>query len=471
MWKKTKHFKPDNEPMDVKQHTNNILLDTLTLHLQIQDFKGKRGDEEFSQIQEKLMDNMLKLKKIEQLSTEDALTKAIKQVETTVKNSLSKLERKAAENDNFKVTRYTTTKRVSKAEKTIYQVKKEIFHLNQKLDNFEVFQAGALEKKIVSLSEELEGLELNQSTELHATRKELLKMLVKCSGKLKKAQRRGSAPSQVIVKGLLVLNEDSKLRRLQAEVQALENDLESYQSKIEAIEAIRELLNQCVDQQNASERSETKSEYDTLIYKLNSMLNTYTCKSELIRVPGMAKRQLSTFDFGDINVVTQEDAVDSGCDTSVSSQECQKMRLDAFKLCWGDLSDCLYSERVETDLLQEIVDELEGVSKDILINLKQLKKYIRQKREQKEEGAIYDSYRIKMRAIISDLQSLKGDVICFNGIYQDENFREIKDKLEDCIRKLDGLECGDLKNELGKTKVKKKVFEYLELLDEKSIKV
>lgn len=457
MWKKSNKTRTEKRsvPVDVKQQVNNILLDTITTQLQIQDFKGKRGDEEFSCMQTKLMDYMIDLKKLEEICEGESETENVKHVEHTVKTSLCKLERKAAENDNFSLTtqmrhnilaKTQRTNRQSldmfKSEKLIYQIQKEIHHIEIKLASDEYIQpmhADAIERKIVSLSEQLEKIEVGPSTDLQKTKTDLLKLLVRCSGKLKKARRRGSAPN-VLSNRALSLSCD----------------------------------NMDIGLSTISEKAENTSSGRSFI----TAAFPGTAKREVSKEPDVSDGKERPTDFQEFineNLPFIDQILPSPTsDSSISDSTIDvKVKLETFLLSWADLTEHIYSEHVPVESLEEVVNSLQEINRDLYANIKQLKKYIVNKKKGTRD--VIDVCKLekeKIRELLKEIRVLKSKVCSFSGIYNDQSFREIKAQLENCLSKVEEVNgSGVARIEINKLKIKMKIIEYIDMLDERSSKV
>lgn len=405
----------------MKKEINTIALEALTAHIQVENFKGTKGDEEFTYIKKKMIHYLETLGNIKLLVHDKTDSHSINEIESNIKRSITDLETKATENQrkhlkshNIKehlVKTHSSHKlpleyeksELLKAESILQQVKKEVHNLEA---NFEAHTntenlstVNNLEEKIVSIYKDLEHID--DTVELKKLKDELYKDLFRCSGKLKKARRRSSEATTI--------HEEAKTFK-----------------EVEHIEAIDDQL---------------KGVEGSSFEDLNARINTLT-------------RQISQTLNGEKN----------------GSQVAAKIKVEALKLAWESLKQHLYSENVSVDVMIEIIDDLDGLMMDLQLNNKQFKKYVRNHRGGfREEGSCE---RKRLKEIVEQLKVAKRKIACFQGYYKDTDYVDLEREIEECGEMLKGVESGlDVKTDLAKAKIKHKILEYLDMLDEKSIKL
>lgn len=407
----------------MKKEINTIALEALTAHIQVENFKGTKGDEEFIYIKKKMIHYLETLGNIKLLVHDKTDLLSINEIESNIKRSITDLETKATENQrkhlkshNIKehlVKTHSSHKlpleyeknELLKAENIFQQVKKEVhnleanFEANTNTENLST--VNKLEEKIVTIYKDLEHIDDTETnTEIKKLKDELYKDLFRCSGKLKKARRRGSEATMTI-------HEEAKT--------------------FKAVEAVDDQLKGVEDANRSS------------FEDLNTRINTLT-------------RQISQTLNGEKN----------------GSQVAAKIKVEALKLAWESLKQHLYSENVSVDVMIEIIDDVDGLMKDLYLNNKQFKKYVRNHRGGLQGEGSYERKRLK--EIVEQLKVAKRKIACFQGYYKDTDYVDLEREIEECGEMLNGVESGlDIKTDLAKAKIKHKILEYLDMLDEKSI--
>lgn len=517
MWKKHSKSQPLLSTLpptvDVTQAINNILLDTLTLHLEVQQFRGTRGDNDFLRIQLKLMENLLELNETERHCQNSTEFENIKQTELKIKSCLSNLEINAAGGvkTTFQLGKRSSSvadvhsyqshaekdDELSEVGKVMYQIKKEISELERKLENHNASissnNINVLEQKIVQLSDELENVEIDKASGLYKTRVDLLKSLVKCSGKLKKVRRKDSMPSCIDGPANCQANQ---LQKLGYEVEKQLHNFHGTTSET-LQQNLENLLKQCKEELSKSTDEKVRQQYNELADKISKAL--ITCNTDDVsNIPNdvelrqtkqntsedsrtsleLLNNRLSSLrdqislmynskQLDHLSVV-QISITDTTNTVPISSTD-TKIRLAAFKLAWDDLVESLSSQELDTEALEEIAAELSNVQGDLATSIKRIKRFIRQmKRSSSEE---YSESKIKMKSLIDDMQILRRKINCYSGVYGDQQFKEIKCEIESCVQKVHELVSSDVHVQLAKTKITSRLLEYLQLLEEKSVKL
>lgn len=141
---------------------------------------------------------------------------------------------------------------------------------------------------------------------------------------------------------------------------------------------------------------------------------------------------------------------------NASPTECSelKKKLDSVE---NDLNN------VETNLNPVVTESKTEVFKTIASAYKMIEE--KSKKDGKEETA-------KLKVIIENLQRLKKKVDCFSGTHGNIQFVQIEKELNDCMTALDNIDCRDnekLRN--NKNQIKQKINHYMNILDERSLKV
>lgn len=403
---------------DMKKEINTIAMEAVTIHIQIENFKGTKTDQEFAYIRRKLIQHLESLGNMKLLIHDKADAVAINEIESNIKRSIVDLEVKASENQkNIKghlvKTHSSNTLPVDyeksellKAENFLQQVKQEVGDLETNFESHtnseNLSTVNNLEQRIVSIYKDLETIEDSESHDLKKMKDDLYRDLFRCSGKLKKARRRSSVTPPEELKSL---KEVDDIRSIDAHLKSVE-------------EANRNSLED-----------------------LNTRINTLT-------------RQISQTFTADRK----------------GSQVAAKIKVEAFKLAWESLKQHLYSDSVGVEIMMEIVDELDDLTREVQLNNKQFKKYVRSHRG--DWGSQDSPEKKKLKDIVEELKIVKRMIGCFQGYYKDENYVRLESKisrLSDLLKGVNG--GGDMKLDLAKAKIQLKIMEYLEILDEKSIKI
>lgn len=423
MWKSPIQLGNTIRLSDMKKEINTIAMEALTTHIQVENFKGTKIDEEYTYIKRKLIQHLEALGNIKLVLVNDkADLDTISEIESNIKRSITDLEIKAAENQkkhlksqNIKghlVKTHSASKfpldyeksELLKAESTLQQVKTEVNNLEadfQTHTNTEnLTTVNNLEEKIVSIYKDLESMEESESnSELKKLKDELFRDLFRCSGKLKKARRKSSVSTTDVT----TIQDPKTSPTIDAKLKRVEN-----------------ANNSCED--------------------LNSRINTLT-------------RQISQTLNGEKN----------------GSQVAAKIKVEALKLAWESLREHLYSENVSVEIMMEIIDDLDGLMKDLFVNNRQFKKYVRSHRS--GNGVINDE-KEKLKAVVERLKMVKRKIAGFHGYYKDGSYVELEGEIGECMEMLKGVDNGrDIKADLAKVRIQLKIGEYLEMLNEKSIKV
>lgn len=520
MWKKHSKSQPflttsPSPTTDVTQTINNVLLATLTLQLEVQEYHGIRGDHDFMRIQLKLMENLLELNEAEKYCQNSAELQKIKQVELKIKNCLSNLELNAAggitttfplpKRSSSLVTVHSyqanpdedVVDELGKVGQVMYQIKIEIRELEKKLDNQNIFISSdainMLEKKIVQLSDELENVEIDQSSDLHKTKTELLKSLVKFSGKLKKIRRRDSMQSSVDSAANKDLNH---LQKLRTDLKKLEERAKNASKVGNADQLLKQniesLIRECAEASLKSNDDEINQEYNKLTNEISTLLadsNDVPQHSDGVELRSKkdsnnsqeVRTSLKVLNNRLSNLREQIALIYNGNNQQDQILEAHhpdmlinnntidaKIKLTAFKLAWEELIHTL-SQEIEIDVLGEIVLDLSDIESHLATGIKRIKKYIRQRRRSSSEE--YNESKVMLRGLLDEMQALRIKINCYSGIYGDQRFKEVKYEIECCLQKVDALDSSDVKVQLAKTKIKSKLLEYLQLLDEKAVKL
>lgn len=151
------------------------------------------------------------------------------------------------------------------------------------------------------------------------------------------------------------------------------------------------------------------------------------------------------------------------------SQVAAKIKAQTLKLAWDGLKQHLYSENVSVDVMMEMIDEIDGLTKDMHLNNREFKRYVRNHRSDREISDGGEKERLK--EIVERLKIVKRKIGCFQGYYKDESYGQLVKEIEGCLDMLKGVDTGgDVKLDFAKTKIKHKILEYWEMLDEKSVK-
>lgn len=423
MWKKPL------EHADVKREINTIAMEALTAHIHVENFKGTKGDEEFAYVKRKLI-HQLELLGNMKLSINDKVDlAAIEEIEMNIKRSIADLETKASDppRKSFKSQHLVKTHSANrlffdyekselfKAESVLQQVKKEVSNLETNLEsntNTEnLHTLNNLEEKIVLVYKDLEQIENLESNELKKLKDDLYKDLFRCSGKLKKARRKSSVTPPDAQEEAKV---DPKTFK---EVQ----DIRSIDAQLKSVE------------------DANRSSFEDL----NTRINTLT-------------RQISHSLSGEKN----------------GSQVAAKIKVEALKLAWESVKQHLYSEHVSVDAMVEMIEDLDQLMKDLHLNNKQFKEYVRSHKGDWKSGENTSCEKMRLKGIVEHLQTVKRRIACYQGFYKDQEYVEIEKEMEQSLDMLRSVESGiDVKTDLAKAKIQNKIMEYLELLDEKSIKV
>lgn len=423
MWKKPPPLGTTIRVTDLKKQISTITVEALALHIQTESFKGTNYCDEYTYIKTKLKNHLTTLKALKPTVQSQGEFNTIIEAEANIKRTLLELDMRASDNQNFKTLKGYLARTHSsnqlpldyeknellKAEIVLEQVKKEVTSLERNLEsrsNTENLNtADALEQKIVSVYKDLENVE-ESSEETKKMKDELYRDLFRCSGKLKKARRRSS----VITPDVAVKEEPKQDPVTFKEVR----DIRSIDTQLK----------------NVEEASRTSFE------DFHERINTLT-------------RQISqTF---------------NGKETG--SQVAVKIKVEALKLAWESLKEHLYSENVGVEIMVEVVDELDQLIKDLHLNGRQLKKYVR-----KHGGGWQSDDNSSLKEVIEQLRIVRTKIACFQGHYNDESFEQIKREIEGCADKLKSVVGADVKTISAKAKIEQKINEYLEVLEEKAVK-
>lgn len=433
MWKNPIQVGNVIRTTDLNKELNSIAMEAITAHIQIENFKGTKNDEEFAYIKRKLIHQLELLGNLKLSVHNKADMAAIIELESNIKRSIIDLETRASEsqkkslnNKGHLVKTHSCSKlpldyeksELFKAESVLQQVKKEVINLETNFESHSNTEnlntVNDLEEKIVLIYKDLENIEELNSNELKKLKDDLYKDLYRCSGKLKKARRKSSITPPDTTVTTEEQNSDAKTFKEVEEIRSLDAQLKS------------------VEEANRNSFEDLNTRIGTLTRQISQTLN------------------------GEKN----------------GSQVAVKIKVEALKLAWESVKQHLYSENVSVDVMVEIIDDLDWMMKDLHLNNAQFKRYVRNHRGGWRSGENDSFEKRRLKEVVELLKVLKRRILRFQGYYKDGDYVQIEKELRECLDMLRGIDSGvDIKIDLAKTKIQHKIMEYLEMLDEKSLKI
>lgn len=425
MWKNTMQVGNTIMITNMKKEISTIALEALTLHIQVENFQGTKNDEEFSYIKKKLIHYLETLGNIKPIVQDKAELSSINEIESNIKHTITDLEKKAIVKlpkphnlkDNL-VKTHSFSKlpleyersELLKAESILQQVKKEVNSLETNL-------AAHTNTENLSAVNNLEGKIVSIYTDLENIEDS------KSNNELKKIR-------DELYRDLIRCS--GKLKKVRRRSSVTSTDVKAIQEGSKAIKGLENIKDaQLKDIENRNSFEDLSTRINTLTRQISQTLNG---------------------------------------DERNGSQVAVKIKVEALKLAWESLKQHLYSENVSVDLMIEIIDELDDLIKDFHLNNKQFKKYVMSHRSDWRNSGDVEKKRLK--EIVEHLKVAKRKIACFQGYYKDASYVELEKEIKDCGQMLQAVESGsDIKTNLAKVKIQHKIMEYLELLDEKSVKI
>lgn len=473
------------------QTINQIEESLVDIEVKVMLFEDVKSDQKYRELDQILKGYWAKLQNLED-SSEESRRKKLRTI-NLVKTNLQALNNKAEEN----------SAKIKAALEKLKNLEEDVLALKVVVDNFQGFKNDVdytnIDQTIRSLWAKLNDIHSN-SPKVEKKKNETIKTIqtmLETLGRNAEKYEKKMATSREKLNSAAQGNKSENIQndKLVGELndfktrwKRLSSDIEKYltienQNNVETVLiTVQKDINSCI-QKIPDKLSELK--YQTTIDGKSDFTPNISQTSTLVVKSKEEKSKTKPSNFQPQELLIEE------LSTSVYEQqpprassvehiidEIERLN-DRLKIITEEVQNCSPNECAEFKIkLQEVEDDLNNIETnlnpvvteskaEVLKTIESRYKMIEEKskKDTKEETA-------KLKIIIENLQKLKKKVDCFSGTHGNIQFVQIQMELSDCMSALDAIDCKDNeKLESNKKQIRQKINHFLNILDERSLKV